>query len=35
MLTKQVISASLGYGRSSRSLYLLTFGGGMYHGGMN
>ena len=35
MPPKRVISASLGYGRSSRSLYLLTFGGGMYQSGMN
>ena len=35
MPPKRVISASLGYERSSRSLYLLTFGGGMYQSGMN
>ena len=35
MPPKQVTSTSLGYGRSSRSLYLLTFGGVMYRGGMN
>ena len=35
MPPKRVISASLGYERSSRSLYLLTLGGGMYQSGMN
>ena len=35
MPPKRVISASLGYERSSRSLYLLTFEGGMYQSGMN
>ena len=35
MPPKRVISASLGYERSSRSLYLLTFGDGMYQSGMN
>ena len=35
MPPKRVISASLGYERSSRSLYLLTYGGGMYQSGMN